>query len=195
MLSLTLHFFQVFHRRGKRCKLFSLSSKWLGNFKQDFIDKRLVNSVKYHYLSLRLLRSLFKKFENKCKNKHEVQIQLSKVQTCTTDLASYLLTQWQFWQLTLKWLSGARAQDKNKQHYCCFLFFLFLFNYAIQGKFITWLVNSALNCTWKPISHSSLRDSCDIGFRVQFNAEFTSQVINFPIKYREAKIWNNLPDI
>ena len=32
------------------------------------------------------------------------------------------------------------------------------------------------------ISHSSLRDSCDIGFRVQFNAEFTSQVMNFLIE-------------
>ena len=66
---------------------------------------------------------------------------------------------------------------------CCFLF-LILFNYAIQGKFITWLVNSALNCTWKPISHSSLRDSCDIGFRVQFKAEFPRQVMNFPIECR-----------
>ena len=126
------------------------------------------------YLSLRLLRSLFQKFENKCKSKHEG--------TCTTDLdLAYLLTQSQFWQLTFKWLSGARAQDKTKQYYCCFPFFLILFSYAIQGKFITWLENSALNCTWKPISHSSLRDSCDIGFRVQFNAEFPRQVMNFPI--------------
>ena len=31
-------------------------------------------------------------------------------------------------------------------------------------------------------SHSSLRDSCDIGFRVQFNAEFPRQVMNFRIK-------------
>ena len=31
----------------------------------------------------------------------------------TTDLASYLLTKWQFWQLTLKWLSRACAQDKT----------------------------------------------------------------------------------
>ena len=43
------------------------------------IDKRAVNSVKYHYLSLRLVWSLFKKFENKCKNKHKLQIKLSKV--------------------------------------------------------------------------------------------------------------------
>ena len=56
-------------------------------------------------------------------------------------------------------------QDKSKQHYCCFFFFLLLFNYA----------------TWKPISHSSLRDSCEIGFRVQFNAEFPLQVMNFPL--------------
>ena len=64
-----------------------------------------------------------------------------------------------------------------------FSFFLILFSYAIQGKFITSLENSTLNCTWKPISHSSLRDSCDISFRVQFNAEFPRQVINFPIIY------------
>ena len=75
------------------------------------------------------------------------------------------------------------SQDKTK---LLFSFFLILFNYAIQGKFITWLVNSALNCTWKPISHSSLRDSCDIGFRVQFNAEFPCQLMNFPIVSRGA---------
>ena len=32
------------------------------------------------------------------------------------------------------------------------------------GQFITWRGRSALNCTRKPISHESLRDSCDIGF-------------------------------
>ena len=67
-----------------------------------------------------------------------------------------------------------------------FFFFWFLFNYAIQGKSITWLVNSTLNCTWKPISHSSLRDSCDIGFCVQFNVEFPLQVMNFPIKFLDG---------
>ena len=127
--------------------------------------------MKYHYLSLRLVWSLFKKFENNCKNKHKVQIKFSKVQTCTTNLASYLLTQWQFWQLTLKWLSGARAQDKNKQYYCCFLFSLFLFNYAIQGKSISWLgVKLHLKTD-------------DIGFRVHFNPEFPRKVMNFPIEY------------
>ena len=44
----------------------SVSSKWFGNLRKFFIDKRLINSVKYHYLSLRLVWSLFKKFENKC---------------------------------------------------------------------------------------------------------------------------------
>ena len=39
---------------------------------------------------------------------------------------------WKFQQLTLKWLSGARAQDKNKQDYNCFHFFLFSYYYAIQ---------------------------------------------------------------
>ena len=33
-----------------------------------------------------------------------------------------------------------------------FFFDWFLFNYVIQGKCITWLVNFSLNCTWKPIS-------------------------------------------
>ena len=51
-------------------------------WKKIVIDKRVVNSVKYHYLSLRLAWSLFKKFENKCKNKYKLQIKLSKVQTC-----------------------------------------------------------------------------------------------------------------
>ena len=61
--------------------------------------------------------------------------------------------------------------------YCCHSDIDFI------GKSITWLVNSTLNCDWKPISHSaSLRDSCD-GFRVQFvNVEFPRQVMNFPIE-------------
>ena len=48
------------------------------------------------------------------------------------------------------------------------------------GKFITWRGNSTLNCTRKPISHESRSDECDIGFQVQFNVEFSSQVMNFP---------------
>ena len=43
------HFFQFRHQRGKRCKLFSFSSKGFGNLKKDVKEKRLVNSVKYHY--------------------------------------------------------------------------------------------------------------------------------------------------
>ena len=62
-----------------------------------------------------------------------------------------------------------------------FFFSKILFNYAIQEKFFTWLVNSSLNCTRKPISHSPLRDSCDIGFRVEFNGEFPRQVMNFSL--------------
>ena len=72
-----------------------------------------------------------KKFENKCKKKHEAQ-KLSNVQTCTIDLAPYSPTQWQFWQLTLKWFSGARAQDKNNQYYSCFFFFFFSDFYSIM---------------------------------------------------------------
>ena len=99
---------------------------------------------------------------------------------CTTHLASYLLTKWQFWQLSLKWLERAlRIKPNNIIAVFFSLFPKVLFDYAIREKFITWLVNSALNCTWKPISHSSLLDSCDIGFRVQFKAEFPLQVMNF----------------
>ena len=42
------------------------------------------------------------------------------------------------------------------------------------------LCDSVLNCARKPISHESRSDECDIGFQVQFNAEFSSQVMNFP---------------
>ena len=56
----------------------------------------------------------------------------------------------------------SRAQDKTKQYYYWFVFSLF---YSIM-RF-----------------KENLRDSCDIGFRVQFNAEFTSQVMNFPLEF------------
>ena len=41
--------FHFCHQRGKRCKLFSFSSKGFGNLKKDVKEKRLVNSKKYHY--------------------------------------------------------------------------------------------------------------------------------------------------
>ena len=66
--------------------------------------------------------------------------------------------------------------------YCIVLYCIVLLRsqfYSI-GKFITFRGNSAFNCTRKPISHESRSDECDIGFQVQFDAEFTSQVMNFP---------------
>ena len=119
------------------------------------------------YLSLRFLRSLFKSLKTNVKNQKP-----STRYTCTTDLdLAYLLTQWKFWQLTLKWLSGACAQDKTKQYYCCFLCSYFI--QLCDSRKIHYLTREfALNSTWKLISHSSLPDSCNIGFRVQFNAEF-----------------------
>ena len=96
------------------------------NLKKDVIDKRLVNSVKNLYLSLRLVWSLFtckRVWKQNVKTSTRYKKKLSKGQTCTTDLASYSLMQRQFWQLTLKWLPGARTQDKNKQYYFRFLFF------------------------------------------------------------------------
>ena len=44
------------------------------------------------------------------------------------------------------------------------------------------------------ISHSSLRDSCDIGFRVQFNAKFPHQVMNFPIEFDNRWKFKELSD-
>ena len=41
---------------------------------------------------------------------------------------------------------------------------------------------NCLNYFCRPLS---LRDSCDIGFRVQFNMEFPRQVMNFPIEFHE----------
>ena len=49
----------------------------------------------------------------------------------------------------------------------------FFFNFL--GKFITRLGNSALNWT-----QNLYRMNHDIGFQVQFKAEFTIQVMNFP---------------
>ena len=54
-----------------------------------------------------------------------------------------------------------RAQDKTKQYYCIFFSFL---QDVIQ------------------FCDSRIRDSCEIGFRLQFNAEFPRKVMNFPIK-------------
>ena len=126
------------------------------NLKKDVIDKRLVNSVKYLYLSLRLVWSLFtwkKVWKQMWKQAQGTTKKLSKVQTCTTDLASYSLTQWQFWQLTLKWLSAVCSQEKNKQYYCCFLFFSGF--YSIMQFKENPLPDSSLNCIWKLLSHES----------------------------------------
>ena len=54
-------------------------------------------------------------------------------------------------------------------------------NVALNNYIFLEICTSAQS-TWKPISHLSLRDSCDIGFRVQFNSEFPPQVMNFPIE-------------
>ena len=152
------------------------------NLEKDVIDKRLVNSVKYLYLSSRLVWSLFTCKKVLKQMWKQAQGTKKSCRSCTTDLTSYSPTQWQFWQLTLKWISGACAQDKNNQYYSCFLFFFwFLFNYAIQGKPITWLENSTLNRTWN--RYRTNRE----GFRVQFNVEFRRQVMNFPIVLRKSR--------
>ena len=131
--------------------------------------------MKYLYLSLQLVWSLF--MCKKVKNKHKVQKKLSKVQTCMTDLASYSLTQWQVWHLTLKWLSGACAQDKNKQYYWCFLFFL-IFIRLCDSRKIHYLTHEF---------HVKLHLKTNIGFRVQFNMEFPRQVMNFPVKLKNIR--------
>ena len=86
-------FLSICHQRGKRSKLFSFSSKWFGNLKKDVKDKRLINSVKYHYYLQDSVKLVKKKLEKKCQNNHKVKINLSKIQTCATYFASYSLTQ------------------------------------------------------------------------------------------------------
>ena len=110
------------------------------------------------------------------------KLKSSKIQTCTTDHASYSLTQLKkFEQMTFKWLSGARTQDKNKQDYNCVHFFLF----------------SLLLCESKKIRYQTrefrakLHLRIDIGFQVQFNAEFPRQVMNCPIVFFDVAIKRN----
>ena len=69
----------------------------------------------------------------------------------------------------MKWLSEARAEDKTKQYYCCFLIFIQLYD----SRKIHYLTREF---------RVKLHLKTDVGFRVQFNAEFSRQVINFPIK-------------
>ena len=57
--------------------------------------------------------------------------------------------------------------------------------------------NPLLDCKFRVKLHLktyialSLRDSCDIGFRVQFNAEFPRQVMNCPIEFSEGKVFKS----
>ena len=62
-----------------------------------------------------------------------------------------------------------RIKPNNTAAVFFFLFFSRFYSKddAIQGK---------------PVSHLSLSDSCDIGFRMQFNADFPRQVMNRPIE-------------
>ena len=78
------------------------------------------------------------------------------------------------YQLTLKWLSEARAQDKNIQYYCRVLFFL-IFIQLCDSRKIHYLTREF---------HVKLHLKTDIGFRVQFNVGFPRQVMNFPIVLR-----------
>ena len=80
----------------------------------------------------------------------------------------FLLNQYFLFGLTNS--QSLRAQDKNKQYYCCFLFFL-IFILLCDSRKIHYLTGE---------SKTVLRDSCDVSFRVQFNAEFPRQAMNFP---------------
>ena len=53
---------------------------------------------------------------------------------CTADLASYLLSQWQFWQLTLKWLSGARALSIKPNNIIAVFFFSYFIHLSNSRK-------------------------------------------------------------
>jgi len=90
----------------------------------------------------------------------------------------------------LKWLSGARAQDKTKKYYCCFFNFFQDFiklcdSRKINIHYLTREFRVKLHLKTDIALIPS--HSCDIGFRVQFNAEFPRQVMNFAIEFSLTK--------
>ena len=88
-----------------------------------------------------------------------------------------------------EWLSGARAQDKNriKTNNIIAVFSFLIFIQLCDSRKIHYLTREfrvKLHLKTDIALIESFRDSCDIGFRVQFyNAEFPRQVMNFSIIY------------
>ena len=106
------------------------------------------------YLSLTLLRSLFKKFENKCKRKHEVHVYDRPLPCLFANAITVLTVDFQM---------------------------AFFFSYFIQlcdSRKIHYLTRE---CHVKLHLKTDIARIANIGFRVQFNAEFPRQVMNFPI--------------
>ena len=104
---------------------------------------------------------------------------------CTTDLVSYLRTKWQFWQLTLKWFSGACSQDKTKQYSCYFFSFFQDFIQWWDSRKIHYLTREfrvKLHFENRYCTHRFAICARSV-FKVQFNAEFPCQVMNFSIEF------------
>ena len=114
-----------------RTILFSIVTFWGAKTNKTVFQSELevvpCFELKYHYISLRLVWSLIKKFENRCRNKHKVQIKLSTVQMCMTDFACYLLMQWQFWHFIWNGFLESTLRIKTV------LLLFFSYFYSIMG--------------------------------------------------------------
>ena len=65
------------------------------------------------------------------------------------------------------------------------LLFTHFESFECVGILMSTLTQSGIACLFR--ARRSLRESCDIGFRVQFNAEFPRQVMYFPIESLSRK--------
>ena len=73
----------------------------------------------------------------------------------------------------------------SKQNNSC-LYVKFILTYAVDIMNKGYFNTSGSSSTWFLVEFKfgkPLRDSCDIGFRVQFNAEFPRQIMNFAIEF------------
>ena len=82
-------------------------------------------------------------------------------------------------------------QDKTKQYCCCFFFNFFqdFIQLCDSRKIIIHYLTREFRVKLhlKTDIYSSLRDSCDIGFCVQCNADFPRQVMNFATEFSLTK--------
>ena len=156
------------------------------NLKKDVLQKRLLNSVKYLYLSLRLVWSLFtckkvwKQMWKQAQGTKKV-VEGSNVYDWPCFLFANAMTSSDSW-LWNDFLERA-LRIKTNNIIAVFFFFLLIFIQLCDSRKIHYLTREF---------HVKLHLKTDIariaiGFRVQFNVEFPRQVMNFPIEWGEIR--------